>query len=263
MPALCAPRTYQRRQPRASPLYRALEAHLETFLSGAAGDERGPLPAFVSRELQAFLRCGVLEHGCLHVRCDRCGDDMVVAFSCKGRGFCPSCGGRRMSELAAHLVDRVIPHVPVRQWVLSLPWSLRYQLAFDATLCRDVLAVFLRVVFLWLRRAATREGIPHGQCGAVTVIQRFGSALNLNVHLHALVLEGVFARSPAAAAPVFHPLPPPSDQDSAQLPEQIHHRVLGLLRRLGRLRLARREPWYARRPLPPRPRQALAAHGQA
>jgi Transposase zinc-binding domain len=73
-----------------SPLYRALEAHLETFLTGAAGDERGALPAFVSREFQAFLRCGVLEHGCLHVRCDRCGDDMVVAFSCKGRGFCPS-----------------------------------------------------------------------------------------------------------------------------------------------------------------------------
>jgi hypothetical protein len=72
---------------------------------------------------------------------------MAVAFSCKGRGFCPSCGGRRMSELAAHLVDRVMPDVPVRQWVLSLPWSLRYQLAFDAALCRDVLAVFIRVVF--------------------------------------------------------------------------------------------------------------------
>jgi Protein of unknown function (Hypoth_ymh)/Transposase zinc-binding domain len=72
---------------------------------------------------------------------------MVVAFSCKGRGFCPSCGGRRMSALAAQLVDHVIPHVPVRQWVLSLPWSLRYQLAFDAALCRDVLAVFMRVVF--------------------------------------------------------------------------------------------------------------------
>jgi hypothetical protein len=68
--------------------------------------------------------------------------------------------GRRMSELAAHLVDRVIPYVPVRQWVLSLPWSLRYQLAFDARLCRDVLAVFLRVVFGWLRRAARREGVP-------------------------------------------------------------------------------------------------------
>jgi hypothetical protein len=39
-----------------------------------------------------------------------------------------------MSELAAQLGDRVIPLVPVRQWVLSLPFGLRYQLAFDATL---------------------------------------------------------------------------------------------------------------------------------
>ena len=72
----------------------------------------------------------------------------------------------------------MIPDVPVRQWVLSLPWSLRYQLAFDAPLCRDVLAVFIRVVFGWLRRRAARRGIRDSHCGAVTVIQRFGGALN-------------------------------------------------------------------------------------
>ena len=64
-----------------------------------------------------------------------------------------------MSELASQLVDRVIPEVPVRQWVLSLPWSLRYLLAFDAALCRDVLAVFIRAVFGWLRRRAARHGV--------------------------------------------------------------------------------------------------------
>src|SRR5262249_9686865 len=91
-------------------------------------------------ELLAYLRCGLLEPGCVRVRCLRCTDEMVVAFSCKGREFCPSCGGRRMSALAAQLVEHVIPHMPVRQWVLSLPWSLRYQLALDAPRCRDVLA---------------------------------------------------------------------------------------------------------------------------
>ena len=148
-----------------SVLYRTLEAHLDRFLATISGDESPGLPSFVTRELRAYLRCGVLEHGCVHVRCERCEDEMVVAFSCKGRGFCPSCGGRRMSELAAQLVDRVIPHVPVRQWVLSLPWSLRYQLAFDAGLCRDVLAVFLRVVFGWLSATAARQGIREAQCG--------------------------------------------------------------------------------------------------
>jgi hypothetical protein len=122
MDAAC-PR-YHRRQPQESPLYRAVRAHLDAFLARTPGEGGGPLPGFVRRELEAYLRCGLLDHGCLHVRCDRCGDDMVVAFSCKGRGFCPSCGGRRMTEQAAHLVDRVIPDVPVPQWVLSLPWAL-------------------------------------------------------------------------------------------------------------------------------------------
>lgn len=75
-----------------------------------------------------------------------------------------------MSELAAHLVERVFPDVPVRQWVLSLPWALRYQLAFDATLCGAVLGVFIRVVFGWQQQAAAREGVRDSQGGAVTVI---------------------------------------------------------------------------------------------
>lgn len=160
---------------------------------------------------------------------------MVVAFSCKGRGVCPSCGGRRMSELAAHLVDHVIPDVPVRQWMLSLPWSLRYQLAFDPALCRDVLAIFIRVVFGWLRRTAARHGIRDGQCGAVTVIQRFGSSLNLNVHVHSLVLDGVFTRPTPTAPPVFHARPAPADEEIATILEQVHDRVGRRLRRRGRM----------------------------
>src|SRR5213596_807259 len=90
-------------------------------------------------ELRSFLECGVLAHGFLRVHCDACGEDRVVAFSCKGRAVCSSCGGRRMADTAAHLVDRVLPKVPVRQWVLSLPFALRYRLAYDARLVRDVL----------------------------------------------------------------------------------------------------------------------------
>ena len=140
-----------------------------------------------------------------------------------------------MSELAAHLVDRVIPDVPVRQWVLSRPWSLRDQLAFDAALCRDGLAVFIRVVFGWLRRTAVRAGVGEGPCGAVTVIQRLGSALNVHVPRHSLVLDGVFTRPTPTAAPVFHPLPAPTDEELAQIVEPVHPRVRSLRRRRGRM----------------------------
>ena len=48
-----------------------------------------PLPRFGAREIDAFLCCGVLAYGFARVWCQACGKDDVVAFSCKGRGFCP------------------------------------------------------------------------------------------------------------------------------------------------------------------------------
>jgi transposase-like zinc-binding protein len=79
------------------------------------------IPRFVEAEFERYLACGILAHGFARVRCQDCGDELLVALSCKGRGFCPSCTTRRMHDTAAHLVDGVLPHVPVRQWVLSLP----------------------------------------------------------------------------------------------------------------------------------------------
>jgi hypothetical protein len=102
------------------------------------------LPRFVEQEFRDFLRCGGLAGGFARFRCAACGLDRLVAFSCKGRGFCPRCGGRRMAERAAHLVDHVWPDVPVRQWVLSLPHRLRYLLAWDHDLCRAVSSVAIR-----------------------------------------------------------------------------------------------------------------------
>lgn len=159
-------------------LYGVIQAELETFLVRAHARER-IVPRFVERELRGFLRCGILAHGFVRVHCDDCGLDRVVAFSCKGRGLCPSCGGRRMADTAPHLVDRVHREVPVRQWVLSLPFGLRYRLAYDAPLTSAVLGDFVRTVFASLRRRArSQRGVARGQCGAVTFVQRFGDALN-------------------------------------------------------------------------------------
>ena len=94
-----------------------------------------------STGVSGFLRRGWLAAGFARFQCAACGIDRLVAFSCKGRGFCPSCGRRRMAERAAHLVDSVFPDVPVRQWVLSLPYRVRYRLAWDHDLCRAVAIV--------------------------------------------------------------------------------------------------------------------------
>jgi ribosomal protein S27E len=83
-----------------------------TFDQGSYNKQTGVvtqyLPKYVEREFDEFLRCGRLEHGFLRVVCGDCKHEKLVAFSCKRRGFCPSCGARRMAESAALLVDDVL-----------------------------------------------------------------------------------------------------------------------------------------------------------
>jgi hypothetical protein len=137
-----------------------------------------------------------------------------------------------MAERAAHLVDHVLPAVPIRQWVVSLPHRLRYLLAWDHALCRAVLAIYARALLGFMRRRARRHGITDGRSGAVTAIQRFGSAVNCNVHFHTLVLDGVFAPD-ASGALCFERVPAPTDREVARLLATIVTRVERLLRRRG------------------------------
>jgi hypothetical protein len=140
-------RRWRRREPEGTVLYRVLAAHLDTFLACLDDDDsRAPLPRFVVRELRDFLRCGILAHGFCRVHCDACGKDELVALSCKHRGFCPACGTRRMADTAAWLVDRVFPEVPVRQWVLALPYQVRFLCAFDTAAARTVRAMGSRAL---------------------------------------------------------------------------------------------------------------------
>ena len=78
--------------------------------------------------LEGFAGCGDFELGFVRTCCRNCGDELRVPFSCKSRGCCPSCMGRRMAEGAALLVDHVLPAVGYRQWVLSFPGPLAVRL---------------------------------------------------------------------------------------------------------------------------------------
>jgi len=206
---------YERHKPEQTLLHEVVREQLESFLSRAR-EQGAPVARFVERELRAYLDCGVLGRGFIRVHCDGCGHDRLIAFSCKGRGFCPSCGGRRMAETAARLADGVIPEVPIRQWVLTLPYPLRYRCAWDARLTSEVLRAFLRALFADQRRRARRHhGIRAGHCASITFIQRFGSALNLAPHFHSLVFDGVYA-GPAHDPGPFLPLPPPETADVAR-----------------------------------------------
>lgn len=125
-----------------------------------------------------YLTCGILAFGFARVRCGDCRQERLVAFSCEGRGVCPSCINRRIAEVSAHLCDRVIPQVPVRQWVLSVPKRLRPHLAGDADLAGAVLRILLRVIEGALRESAREAPSDEARLGAVSFLHRFGSALN-------------------------------------------------------------------------------------
>jgi hypothetical protein len=230
---LAAP--YIPRRPTDTVLYRLVRDHLDAFITHACESYIRPLPAYVEHELRAYLRCGVFGYGFTRCHCDACGHDLLVAFSCKGRGLCPSCAGRRMANTGAHLVDRVVPDVPVRQLVLSIPYELRMLAAFKPDVLTALSRIFVEVVFASYRgRAKKLYGIDRGETGAVTLVQRFGGSLNLNVHFHVVFLDGVFTRDEDHRVR-FHPLPPPEHDELDAIVRRIHERALAWLRRHGYL----------------------------
>ena len=190
-------RCYQRRRPEQTLWYRTVQAHFETWLALSAGEFNESPPAHVESAFRRYLECGILAHGFARAHCDECGHDFLIAFSCKGRGVCPSCNTRRMVETAVHLADHVFPKLPVRQWVLSVPKRLRYFLQRDVALQGAVLRIFLREV-----ERCLREHSPgcdsQARIGAVAFIHRFGSSLNEHVHFHCCIVDGTF--EPAANA---------------------------------------------------------------
>jgi len=228
---------YRPRRPTETVLYSLVREHLETFLAHARESYGSPLPRYVEDEFRDYLRCGVFAHGFVRAHCESCDHDLLVAFSCKRRGVCPSCAGRRMANEAAALVDRVLPQVPVRQWVLSLPFELRALAAFNAKVLSALSRIFAEAVGQWYRRAAKRAGIQGagaGRTGAVTFVQRFGSSLNLNVHFHTCFLDGVYARG-ASGRLEFHNAPSPSREDLETVVRTVHRRALRWLARHGHL----------------------------
>jgi hypothetical protein len=154
-----AERVYRPRDAEHSVLHRVIATHLDTFLRAAADAGEGTgLPQFVEHEFRDFLLCGVFDARFARFCCAGCAREHLVPLSCKGRGFCPSCGGRRMTERAARLIDAVLRWVPVRQWVLTMPYRLRYQLAWNHGLSCAVLRVYARALMdLYQRR---RRGPP-------------------------------------------------------------------------------------------------------
>ena len=230
---------YARHRPETTLLYQIIQEYWPEFQAELASHGKY-LPANVAKEFDEYLKCGMLEHGFLRVRCESCHEEKLVAFSCKRRGFCPSCGARRMADSAALLVDDILPHQPMRQWVLSVPFPLRFLFASNPKVMTRALAIVYRTIATHLTRKAGFTKLT-AQTGAVTLIQRFGSALNLNIHFHMLFLDGVYTSDSLALQ--FSQVKAPSGTELNQLTHTIATRVGRYLERQGLLERDTGQPY--------------------
>jgi hypothetical protein len=187
------PKKYRQRRPEKTVLYRVIQQHLESFLEQAHESSGKRLPKYVENEFRRYLECGLHAHGFARAVCETCGDELLLPFSCKLRGLCPSCNTRRMSNTAAHLVDHIIaPDVTLRQWVLTVPFELRLLLAAKPDALSAVGRIFIQEIQRWQRQQAQALGFERAEGAAVSFCQRFGSSLNLNIHWQVIVPDALF-----------------------------------------------------------------------
>lgn len=223
---------YQRRRPELTPCYKIIQEHLNSFIADREAEGR-TLPDYVLEEFDAYLKCGILGYGFLRLKCCDCKEEKIVAFSCKKRGFCPSCCAKRMAEAATHLVENVLPKIAYRQFVITFPIPLRYWLHSNKKLFSKVHGFVIKELHGYYQNKASAAGLLESTPGSISFLQRFGSALNLNPHLHILCPDGVYRKYNGKAE--FHKLEAISDDEVAELLTRLCQRVLRYLKRKGYL----------------------------
>ncbi|MDQ2994766.1 MAG: transposase, partial [Pseudomonadota bacterium] len=230
--SLCVPKIYQRRYPQSTTLYQIVQNYFEDWLANYFLKNNEALPGFVENEFRDYFKCGILCFGFARARC-LCGTDFIIVFSCKRRGVCPSCNTKNMIATAMHIVEEVLPKLPLRQWVLSLPKWIRYYLARDPSLASQVLRIFIDEIRKQLKTLSPKN-IINAKLGAISFIQRFGSSLNLHLHYHCVVMNGIFYED-AQGVLQFSEVEDLGVEDADAVQTRVRKRVLSLYKRKGLL----------------------------
>jgi len=213
-------RVYKPRRPRESPLYRLVEQHLEELLRvwpTRFVRQHGPLRPLVERVLREFLKCGLLEHGFARLWCSECRRSVLVAFSCRGRSFCPSCEKKKQLLWAEWLREELLAPVPHRHVVLTIPRLLRPLLRRRRDLLTELARAGAEATVELVRRGAGRDLRP----GLVVSVATAGDLLQWHPHLHLLTTDGGFAPDGR-----FLPLP---EWDATLLMGLFRERILACL----------------------------------
>jgi ribosomal protein S27E len=211
---------YRPRHPERTVLYRVLFHHFERFLAEYESRferEYGYFRPIVKEVVERYLDCGNPKCGFARIRCPDCAEERLVMFSCRTRGFCPSCHAKRVEEWGEWMQETLLLDVPHRQVVFTIPKMLRVFFKFRRRLLGDLCRCALRALTRYFEAAAGSALVP----GVIAVLQTFGNRLNLHMHLHFLVTEGGVDE-----AGVFHRV---SSFDDTRLAEVFGREVLAFL----------------------------------
>ena len=218
---------YRQRDPQGTPYYQCIEDHFETFeqvYEDRFERQYGFYRPYVKQVIYRYLDCGILHNGFARVRCEDCGHEYLLAFSCKRRHFCPSCHQKRVVEFGEWLCQEVVKAVPHRHVVLSIPKILRRYFLYDRKLLSDLSRCGWEALKLYFKKAVKgRKAVP----GAVIAIQSFGDFLGFNPHLHILISDGCFHENGMfSVAPAI---------DTDVLEQIFRHMVLRMLLAKGKI----------------------------
>jgi len=184
---------YRPRRPQESPLWKCLCRHFYDFVQAypeVYESKYGFLKPAVEDVVNKYLDCGDLSKGFARLHCRKCNKDYLLAFSCKGRWFCPSCHQKKVLLFGEFIKGSVAYPLPHRQYVFSLPKMLRIYFRNNRDLLKKLCKIANECLLEYLRGLTRR---PDGQLGMVMTIHTFGEYMGYNCHLHALVADGLFS----------------------------------------------------------------------
>lgn len=223
------------RAPQGTPLLEIIRENLAPYVADRERKGRD-VPWYVEKAFEGATECGNINLGYATFACVGCELEVELPFSCWQRGMCPSCLERRMRDRGEFIVENVLGDTPMRQWVPTFPRPLRSYLAYDPRLTSELLSDFLAIVFALVRRKARKElGKRIGKVdpGSASTIQRCSSFLDLNVHFHCLVTDGVFYRDPDTRRVTFHRVEPPTSTEIAEVAWKLCRKTCRRLARRG------------------------------